>query len=178
MLTNAQLPHVIAFLLLLARIGDVGSTYLISPALKLEANPIIRRLRWPFAGITILVAAIPYYSVPLGLTLLVGSLLVCASNCSRMWIARTMGESEYHRFLVGVARRTPPALGVLYCLLSPLCMATIGGVIFLFYPSLTKAWAAWIAYGFALFAVVMGLYGSQGFLRLRREGIALTTQGP
>jgi hypothetical protein len=69
MLTNAQLPHVIAFLLLLARIGDVGSTYLISPALKLEANPIIRRLRWPFAGITILVAAIPYYSVPLGLTL-------------------------------------------------------------------------------------------------------------
>jgi hypothetical protein len=59
MLTNAQLPHVIAFLLLLARIGDVGSTYLISPTLKLEANPIIRRLRWPFAGITILVAAIP-----------------------------------------------------------------------------------------------------------------------
>jgi hypothetical protein len=51
MLTNAQLPHAVAFLLLLARIGDVGSTYLISPTLKLEANPIIRRLRWPALNI-------------------------------------------------------------------------------------------------------------------------------
>jgi hypothetical protein len=177
MLTSAQLPHVIAFLLLLARIGDVGSTYLISPTLKLEANPIIRRLRWPFASMSVLVAAAPYYSVPLALTLLVGSLLVCASNCSRMWIARTMGESEYHRFLTGVARQTPRGLGVLYCLLSPPCMATIGGVIFLFYPSMTKTWAAWIGYGFVLFALIMGLYGSQGFLRLRREGIALAAQG-
>ena len=161
----------------LGRFGDVGSTYLITPTLKLETNPLMRRLRWPFAGVTILVAAVPYYSVPAGLTLLVGSLLVCASNCSRMWIARTMGESEYYRFLVGVARRTPRGMGVLYCLLSPLCMATIGGVIFLFYPSTTKTWAAWIGYGFVLFALIMGLYGSQGFLRLRREGIALAAQG-
>jgi hypothetical protein len=46
--TYQQLPHVIAFLLLIARLGDVGSTYLLSPTLKLEANPIMRRLRWPF----------------------------------------------------------------------------------------------------------------------------------
>jgi hypothetical protein len=82
--TCQQLPHIIAFLLLLARLGDVGSTYLISPTLKLGANPIVRRLRWPFAGFTVLAAAIPYYSLPAGVAVLVVSLLVCASNCSRV----------------------------------------------------------------------------------------------
>jgi hypothetical protein len=103
--TYQQLPHVIAFLLLLARLGNVGSTYLLSPTLKLEANPIVRRLRWPFAGATILIAVLPYYSLPAGVAVLITSLLVCASNTTRLWLVRTMGESEYHLLLIGVARR-------------------------------------------------------------------------
>ena len=157
--TYAQLPHVIAFLLLLARLGDVGSTYLVSPRLKLEANPIVRRLRWPFAGVTILAAALPYYSLPAGVTFLIASLLVCASNCSRLWIARTMGESEYHLFLAGIARRAPVSLSIMFLLLTPLCMATIGGVILLFYPSPRNDWGSWIALGFFLYALAVALYG-------------------
>jgi hypothetical protein len=171
--TYQQLPHVIAFLLLLARLGDVGSTYLISPTLKLEANPIVRRLRWPFASVTILAAAIPYYSLPAGVAFLVVSLLVCASNCSRVWLVRTMGESEYHLLIIGIARRAPLALSLVFCLLSPLCMATIGGVLLLFYPSPKDDWAAWFAIGFIMYAMVVGLYGSLAFLRYRKEGIAL-----
>jgi hypothetical protein len=173
MLNNAQLTHLIAFLLLLARLGDVGSTYLITPTLKLEANPIARRLRWPFAAVTVLAAAVPYYSLPMGITFLVVSLLVCASNCSRIWFIRTIGEDEYHRLVIDTARRTPLGLGVASCLLSPLCMATIGGVTFLFYPSLDKDWGAWIAYGFILYAVAMGFFGFSTFLRYRKEGMAL-----
>lgn len=172
--TYQQLPHVIAFLLLLARLGDVGSTYLISPTLKLEANPIVRRLRWPFAGVTILAAAIPYYSLPAGVAFLVVSLLVCASNCSRVWLVRTMGESEYHLLVIGIARRAPLALSLVFCLLSPLCMATVGGVLLLFYPNPKDDWAAWFAVGFIIYAMVIGLYGSLAFLRYRKEGIALS----
>lgn len=172
MITSQQLPHVIAFLLLLARLGDVGSTYLVSPTLKLEANPIVRRLRWPFAIVSIVAAAIPYYSVPVGVTFLVLSLLVCASNCSRLWFVRTIGESAYHRLVIDTARRAPLALGIVFCLASPVCMAAIGGVTFLFYPSLQKHWAAWIAYGFVLYALVMAVFGTSTFLRYRREGFA------
>jgi hypothetical protein len=139
MLTMPQLTHVIAFLLLLSRIGDIGSTYLITPTLKLEANPIVRRLKWRFAIATLLMAAVPYYSLPAGVTLLITSLLVCASNCSRIWIARTLGEAEYHLFLVRVARRAPVGLSIMFFLLSPLCMATIGGLIWLFYPDCKEA---------------------------------------
>jgi hypothetical protein len=172
MLTMPQLTHLIAFLLLLSRIGDIGSTYLITPTLKLEANPIVRRLKWRFAIATLLMAVVPYYSLPAGATLLITSLLVCASNCSRIWIARTLGETEYHLFLVRVARRAPVALSIVFFLLSPLCMATIGGVIWLFYPNLHQSWGAWIALGFFIYAVVVGLYGSLAFLRLRKEGLA------
>jgi hypothetical protein len=178
MITSQQLPHVIAFLLLLARLGDVGSTYLVSPTLKLEANPIVRRLRWPFAGVTILAAAVPYYSVPVGLTFLVASLLVCASNCSRIWFVRTIGESDYHRLVIDTACRAPLGLGVVFCLLSPLCMATLGGVTFLFYPSLQRDWAAWIGYGFIIYACAMGLFGTSAFLRYRKEGFASAQQSP
>jgi hypothetical protein len=170
--TYQQLTHVIAFLLLLARLGDVGSTYLLSPTLKLEANPIVRRFRWPFAGVTILAAALPYYSLPAGVAFLIMSLLVCASNCSRVWLVRTMGESEYHLFVIGITKRAPLRLGLVFCLLSPFCMATIGVVMLLFYPRPQQDWGYWIAVGFFLYALAIGLYGSLAFLRYRKEGNA------
>jgi hypothetical protein len=171
--TFQQLPHVIASLLLLARIGDVGSTYLISPQLKLEANPLARRFRWPFAALTLLLAAIPYYSLPIGIAALILSLLVCASNCSRIWFVRTMGEAEYYSLIIDVARRVPPGLGIVYCLFSPLCMVLIGGVILLFYPDRRNDWAYYFALGFFIYAFAIAFYGTLTFLRYRREGIAL-----
>lgn len=171
--TSQQLPHVIAFLLLLARLGDVGSTYLISPQLKLEANPIVRRFRWPFAGLTVLLAAIPYYSLPVGIAFLIVSLLVCASNCSRMWFVRTMGESQYYALIIEMARRAPLGLGIIFCLLSPLCMLMIGGVILMFYPDPHRDWAYYFGIGFLLYAFAIGTYGTLAFLRYRRAGIAL-----
>lgn len=168
-----QLPSVIAFFLLIARLGDVGSTYLVSPTLKLEANPLVRRLRWPFAAVTVLAAAVPYYSLPAGVAFLIASLLVCASNCSRVWLVRTMGETEYHGLIIRVASRVPVGLGILYSVLSPLCMFAIGGIMLMFYPSLNRDWAAWFAYAFFIYGSIMATYGSLAFLRYRREGTAL-----
>lgn len=176
--TYQQLPHVIAFLLLLARLGDVGSTYLLSPTLKLEANPLVRRFRWPFAIASLLIAGLPYYSLPAGVSVLITSLLVCASNSSRVWFVRTIGESEYHSLLIDVARRAPVGLSILFCLLPPLSMAMIGGVMLLFYRRSQQDWGFWIACGFILYALVIGLYGSLAFLRYRREGNALVSPTP
>jgi hypothetical protein len=36
--------HLLAFFVLLSRIGDVVSTRLVSPTLRLEANQIVRRV--------------------------------------------------------------------------------------------------------------------------------------
>jgi hypothetical protein len=84
-----------------------------------------------------------------------------------------MGESEYHLLLIGVARRAPVGLSIVFCLLPALFMAMIGGVILLFYPSPRNDWGYWIALGVMIYALVIGLYGSLGFLRYRKEGIAV-----
>lgn len=83
-----------------------------------------------------------------------------------------MGETEYHSLIIGVARRAPLGLGIAYCLLSPLCMVLIGGVILLFYPDRHNDWAYYFAPGFFAYAFVVGLYGTLAFLRYRREGRA------
>jgi hypothetical protein len=57
---------VLAILILIGRLGDIVSTYLVSPTLALEANPIVRRLGWRFAIATIVVAGIPYFDVSAG----------------------------------------------------------------------------------------------------------------
>ena len=55
-----SLAHVLCGLILLGRLGDIISTWLITPKLDLEANPIVRRLGWRFAVLTVLICLVPY----------------------------------------------------------------------------------------------------------------------
>jgi len=87
-----------------------------------------------------------------------------------------MGETEYHSLIIGVARRAPLGLGIVYCLLSPLCMVLIGGVILLFYPNRRNDWAYYFALGFFIYAFAIAFYGTLAFLRYRREGRALAAK--
>jgi uncharacterized membrane protein YbhN (UPF0104 family) len=87
-----------------------------------------------------------------------------------------MGEAEYYSLIIDVARRVPLGLGIVYCLLSPLCMVLIGGVILLFYPDRRNDWAYYFALGFFIYAFAIAFYGTLAFLRYRREGRALAAK--
>src|SRR5579864_9285673 len=69
----ANLPHVLCALLLIARLGDIGTTYLATPRLRLEANPIVRKLGWPFALLSLGACFLPYYSITIAVPVLIGS---------------------------------------------------------------------------------------------------------
>ena len=171
------LTHTVAFLLLLARLGDIGSTYLATPKLTLEANPIVRRFKWPFAWLTVLVAFLPYYSLALGIIILVTSLLVCASNFSRLWFMRAMGEVEYHELITNFAAKAHLPSAIVFILMPAVCIATIGLLLLYFYPDPNKHWGFFFAYGLFAYALAIGVWGPLAFLRFRREGKAkLTTQ--
>ena len=58
-----HLVHVVAFATLISRLGDIGTTYLVSPTLRVEANPIARRLGWRYIFATALIALMPYRSI-------------------------------------------------------------------------------------------------------------------
>ncbi len=170
MLTLAyeNLPHVLCALLLLARIGDVGTTYLVTPTLELEANPIARKLGWPFALLSLGACLLPYVHMPLAVSALVTFLLVSASNAGKIWIVRTIGEKAYATSLLDLARKSKLSHALLGLAASTFFVALAGGTILLFYPS-EDEWGFWLGLGVLLYAGARWFYGTLAMIRLFRR---------
>src|SRR5437762_6375752 len=100
------LEHILCVVILIGRIGDIGSTYLVTPGLRLEANPVARKLRWPSALLTVLVCLAPYWNPPLAVAIAVMSLVVTPANRRFGWIARAVGDDELLDFYVPAADRS------------------------------------------------------------------------
>jgi hypothetical protein len=86
--------------LLFGRGADLLSTWLATPNLALEANPVARRLGWRYGlplnlVLSFVVASWPMLAVALSTT----SLLVAARNLQNAWLMRTLGESHYRLWL-------------------------------------------------------------------------------
>jgi hypothetical protein len=91
-----HLDHVLFVLLLISQIGYIGTTYIAKPNLKLTDNPLILKFRWPFVAlVSILIPFIACLNNRVALMLFVFFLLVSASNASKMWMMRVLGEEEY-----------------------------------------------------------------------------------
>jgi hypothetical protein len=161
-------PLFLCIALLIARVGDVLSTYLVTPTLKLEGNPLARKFRWPFAFLSILVCLIPYYNTAIAIPILVASLMVSASNCSKIWLHRTLGESQVYELLKSCAVKAP-VFSSLFFILSPcFFLALLGGTVLFFYPDPTSDWGFFIAIGIFAYAAALALYGPLFFFRLRK----------
>lgn len=154
--------------LLIARLGDVFSTYLVTPTLKLEGNPLVRKFRWPFALLTIPVCLIPYYNTALAIPILVVSLMVSASNCSKIWLHRALGESQAYELFKSCALRAPVFSSLLFILSPCFFIAMLGGLVLFFYPDPASDWGYFIAIGILCYAIAMAFYGPLFFFRLRK----------
>lgn len=163
-----NLPHVLCALLLLARIGDVGTTYLVTPNLTLEANPIARKLGWPFALVTLAACLLPYVHMPLAVSALVAFLFVSASNAGKIWIVRTVGEEAYLGFLLDLARKSKLSHALLAIAASKFFAALAGGTILLFYPR-ESDWGLWLGLGVLLYAAATWFYGTLAMIRIFRR---------
>src|SRR5205085_7774470 len=79
----SNFTHLIAVLGIAARAADIVSTRLVSPTLALESNALMRRLGWRGAWATLAIGLIAYWSVELGVIVIMASLLVASSNLGR-----------------------------------------------------------------------------------------------
>ena len=165
----------LAILILLSRLGDIGSTYLASPNLELESNSLIRLLRWPFAVLTIFVFIIPWWDVGSGIVILVASLLVAASNSSKLWLIRAMGETEYRALLAHMAASARVFPSIVFSLMPALFMSILGATLIYLYPSETTDPGYHVGLGIVGYALVVAWYGPLTFLRYRKAG--MTKQG-
>jgi hypothetical protein len=137
-----DLRHVLFLLLLISRIGDLGTTYLVTPTMALEANPIARKLGW--------------------------FMLVSASNAAKIWVARAMGEEAYLRMHLDLARKSKQSHALLGVAVSCAFIILAGVAILAFYPGPATGSAFWIGFGVVVYGAAMWMYGSLWFRRLYR----------
>lgn len=165
--------HVLCALLFISRVGDVLSTYLVTPNLKLEANPIVRKLGWKYALLTILVCFIPYYSLVMAVFALPVFLLVCASNFKKVWVARTMGEEGLLNHTQELIKKAKLSDVMLSTLASSFFLFLTGLSLYFLSPYGPRQWSYWFAMGIMAYAFVTAFYGclfyGQLFRKMRRN---------
>ncbi len=168
MIDHWTLPHFLAFLVLVSRVGDVLSTYLLSPTLLLEMNVIARRGGWTVGVLSLLLCLVPYYSTALAVAVLTTSFLVTGSNFSRCWVARALGEAEYRAVFERAARRARRSSALVFVLASAACPLFVGMLLMWFSGGETE-WGYWFGVGIAVYGLALALHGSNFVLRLFRE---------
>jgi hypothetical protein len=157
-----HLEHCLAATLFVGRLADILSTRLATPTLRLEANPLVRKLGWPFAWATLLVSLLPYakpWGSVVAVPVIVASFFVAAQNLSRAWMMRALGEEEYLAFTRRAFAKARPALVYGSIAVSSSLIAGAGLLLLLFYPE-DDAWAHWFALGIVLYAGAIALHGS------------------
>ena len=113
-------------LLLLARGMDFLSTWVATPNLVLEANPIAKRLGWKWGVPVNLAICFGFALEPLpAIIVATTSLLVAARNFQGAWLMRSMGEYAYRIWMSERLGETPIML-FLACLVGQ--TALVGGL--------------------------------------------------
>src|SRR5258708_13318548 len=104
------------FLLLVARGMEVLSTWVATPNLLLEGNPIAKKLGWRWGlpinlGVCLALAFWPLPAIVISTT----SVLVAARNFQSAWLMRSLGEHAYRDWHVERIQETRITL-YLFCL--------------------------------------------------------------
>jgi hypothetical protein len=144
-MTEPEIQWLLGGLLFFAKLGDNISTRLVTPALKLESNALVRRMGWKFIWLTLLVCLVPWVSLPAAVAILPLLLIVAATNFTSMWLARALGEAELLDFYTRAAGRGSFRLAMVSEALRSLYLAVAGGALILMTPE--GNWARWFGVG-------------------------------
>jgi hypothetical protein len=154
-------------LMLASRGADFLSTWIATPNLVLEGNPLAKKLGWKWGAVVNLVlcgvfAAWPMAAIVIGTT----SVLVAARNFQAAWLMRSMGEENYGNWHVEQLRHTSLPL-YLFCLLGQTTLtAGIGGALVYFAGDSLIPFA--VGFGIVGYAVAVTFYTLLAFWRIRR----------
>lgn len=153
--------------LLFSRGMDFLSTWVATPNLVLEGNPIAKKLGWGWGTIVNLALCVVFalYPVP-AIIVATTSLLVAARNFQSAWLMRTMGEAAYRDWYVARFRETRPTV-YLFCLFGQTSLVAIVGL------ALVLIAATWFAQAIGLgivgYALAVTFYTLLSLWRTRRN---------
>lgn len=113
----------------LARGADLLSTWIATPRLELEGNPLARRLGWR-GGVILNLLVVPVVACwpMLAVSLATTSSLVAARNLQQAWLMRTMGESRYRMWFTARVLESARPL-VVGCHMGEAALTALVGVV-------------------------------------------------
>src|SRR5580765_3385994 len=155
-------------LLLAARGMDFLSTWVATPNLVLEGNPLAKKLGWRWGiplnvVICIAVAFEPLIAIALSTT----SLLVAARNFQSAWLMRSMGEQPYRDWHLKRIQETRITL-YLFCLAgNTLLTAAVGAAVIYFSKLVLVPFA--IGVGIMAYGAAVAFYTLLAIWRMRRQ---------
>ena len=167
----ASRPYCLLLLLLaFSRAMDFLSTWVATPNLVLEGNPLAKKLGWRWGillnvAICLSVACWPVSAIAISTT----SVLVAARNFQSAWLMRSLGEEFYRDWHVARIQETSLAVYVLCLAGNTLLTAGVGAAVIYFSG---RRWIpAAIGLGIVAYAVAVAFYTSLAVWRIRRSAV-------
>lgn len=155
-------------LLVIARGLDFASTWLATPHLVLEGNPLAKKLGWKIGGLVNVVLCVVFAFWPLTAIIIITSgFLVAAHNFHSAWIMRAMGEEAYRRWFMEQIARTRLRLFVVCLLGETLLTGLVGGALLYFSPMESVPFA--IGWGILAYAAIVLFYTALSLWRMRHH---------
>jgi len=127
--------HFMFTVVLLSRLLDIFTTYIGTPKLKLEINPIARKLGWIYCWSTTLVAFIAYYHIWQGLIIAIISFIIALLNASRLWLIVYIGEDNFTQYANNAALKIGNWRLLGLKMIQPFILFVIGIIMVFFCPS-------------------------------------------
>lgn len=153
---------------LFARGADLGSTWLATPNLVLEGNPLAKKLGWKMGSAVnvALCVALAFWTTT-ALVVVTASLLVAAHNFHFAWLMRSMGEEAFRRWFTERLSETRLPLYVL-SLLGETGSTALVGIGVMHWSRADSAGFA-IGSGIVAYALIVLFYTTLSLWRLRRN---------
>src|ERR1051326_7950167 len=157
-------------LLLISRGMDFLSTWVATPNMVLEGNPIAKTLGWKWGAVLNLLLCFGFAFWPLpAIVISTTSVLVAARNFQSAWLMRSLGEHHYRDWHIERVRETRITL-YLFCLFAQTgLIGAVGGAVVYFSNQNLIPWA--IGLGIIAYAGAVAFYTLLGAWRLRRSAI-------
>ena len=152
--------------LVIARGMDFISTWVATPNLVLEANPIARKMGWKLglAINAILCFLFALWPLP-AIVIITTSTLVAARNFQSAWLMRTVGEQEY-RFWMGERLAQAPRGLFMLCLGAQTGLVGSLGAVLMFFSQLHLV-PFGIGMGMVTYAIAIFVYTLLSVWRVR-----------
>lgn len=159
-------------LLVFARGMDFLSTWIATPNLVLEGNPIAKKLGWKWGLVVNLVMVVALALWPLSaIVVATASVLVASRNFQSAWLMHTMGEDIYRNWFVSRIQETRPTLYLICLAGNTLLIAGVGGAV-IFFSRIASGEMLLVPLGIGMgivaYAVAVAFYTLLALWRLRR----------